>query len=79
MKNIIFTTLALAAWVTLFSQQIESSFIFSENSSRISDDNELTIISVNPADFQEFLIEWSETAHCQGMSVGILKNGDLYW
>ncbi len=41
--------------------------------------NKAIVNSVNPSDFETFLIDWDSIHHVPGMSVSILKNGEAYW
>ena len=75
MKNLIITTVLLLTWGGLFSQQTESLSINQENDIYKSSNNK----SVNPEDLVDTLVSWCNTVHVPGMSVCILKNGDVFW
>jgi len=75
MKKLTITAVLLLTWGGLFSQQSENLSIVQENEIR-----KPTIVkSVNPEDLKDTLVSWCNSVHVPGMSVCILKNGDIYW
>lgn len=79
-------TILLTACVGLFSQEIDNLSFYPETAlirpgpSAVQVPEYLSIVnSFNPLDVEEQLLTWAETFHIPGMSVCILKNGDLYW
>ncbi len=86
MKTLLITTLLLSSWVVLFSQSLIGPQIYLQNlqnrgikkNSPVSDGH-AAINSIDPANFEEFLVSWSEQTHIPGLSVCVLKNGELYW
>ncbi|MBN2172952.1 MAG: serine hydrolase [Bacteroidales bacterium] len=86
MKKQIITTILLILWAGLFSQEFRNPSIWQENTQGIPDrntsnltGNNAAIKSFNPSVFQEFLADWANTNHVPGMSVNILKKGQVYW
>jgi len=70
MKNIIIISFLLTAWLGVSSQGNFNQFINSKPSS---------LDAYDPANFEDFVAEWAPNAHVPGLSMALVKNGEIYW
>jgi len=86
MKNLLTTTILLTIWTGLYSQQLYNQQMFQEKVRSRPDNNKsyvsgekTGIKSINPVNFQAYIEAWLLKANCPGMSICILRNGDIFW
>ncbi len=82
MKNLIITTMLLIIWAGLFSQQSNNQLNAGKYAGISHNDmtgHNASSKSYHPSGFVDYLVEWAPGAHVPGLSVCVLKNGELYW
>ena len=70
MKKLIITTILLTIWAGISSQ---------ENLNQINHSKKTSTDSYNPSTFEDYVAAWAPDAHVPGLSMALVKNGEIYW
>jgi len=70
MKKLSIITILLTIWGGVFSQ---------ENLNQTNHSKKTSTDSYNPATFEDYVAEWAPGAHVPGLSMALVKNGEIYW